>query len=146
MGSAFKKLHSKEAIANASEHKHLSKVDTDASREQSENLLNTLPGAPASQHHNTLSDLGPSDLENWAKIGEGAHGDVYSATRLQTGDVVAVKRIPKHLADDYVRSKYTSLSVCNHSNIIAYKQVRQFFLCLLPHNFFPPSGPHFFLL
>jgi serine/threonine protein kinase len=56
-------------------------------------------------------------------VGEGAYGEVFSATYQRTGEVCAVKKILRTEIDRYVRDECLNLAKCNHSQIITYKDV-----------------------
>ena len=90
--------------------------------------LSSTPRSVLSLSKKRLNDPGSALTEfgfkDWNLVGQGAHGEVLSAVCEKTGETVAVKMIPKHLVDDYVCSRYTSLAGCRHSNIIDCKQVR----------------------
>jgi serine/threonine protein kinase len=58
-------------------------------------------------------------------VGEGAYGQVFSATEQQTGELVAVKKILRTEIDRYVRDECLNLAKCSHSQIITYLDVSQ---------------------
>jgi hypothetical protein len=69
------------------------------------------------------SGLSDSDFDNWKLVGEGGFGGVFSATLKQTGQIWAIKKIPREEIDRYVRGECINLAKCNHSQIITYKDV-----------------------
>ena len=89
--------------------------------------LSSTPRSVLSLSKKRLNDPGSALTEakfkDWNVVGQGAHGEVFSAVSEETGEVVAVKMIPRRLVDDYVCSRYASMARCRHSNIIACKQV-----------------------
>jgi serine/threonine protein kinase len=58
-------------------------------------------------------------------VGEGAYGQVFSATQQQTGELVAVKKILRTEIDRDVRDECLKLAKCSHSQIITYLDVSQ---------------------
>ena len=71
-------------------------------------------------------------MENYhilGRIGEGAHGIVYKAKRIQSGDLVALKKVPLRNLEDGFPTEVRTTFLIGSSLIIIYQLFKKDNLC-----------------
>jgi len=100
-------------------------------RDEFDRKYSSVSNSAATESRTALSDL---DFRDWKVVGRGAYGEAFSATHQQTGEVWAIKKIPRTDVDRYVREECLNLAKCNHTQIIGYIDVSLKHLYPLPSS------------